>query len=202
MLVGLAAGIAAGVGARLLFGESPFLARFIQYVAQPAGQIFLRLLFMLVIPLVFSALVLGVAGLGDLRSLGRIGLKTFIYTLLVSAIAVFLGIFLVNTLQPGRGLSPETQARLLEGAAQRASAIAPAPGQRSGMDLLLQIIPSNPIRAAADGDILAVMFFALMFGIGLCLVRTDASVHLERGIEGLYDVTMRLIQMVIWLAPF
>ena len=124
MVAGLAAGIGAGIAARMLFGGTPGLARFIEYVAQPAGQIFLRLLFMLVIPLVFSALVLGVAGLGDLRSLGRIGLKTFVYTLTVSSIAVFLGIFLVNTLQPGRGLSPETQARMLEGAAQRASSIA------------------------------------------------------------------------------
>jgi len=203
MLAGLAVGIGAGAAARWLLGEeSQGLARFIEYVAQPVGQIFLRLLFMLVIPLVFSALVLGIAGLGDLRSLGRIGAKTFVYTLVVSSIAVFLGIFLVNVLQPGRGLPPETQARLLEGAAARASAIAPSPGQRSGMDLILQLVPTNPIRAAADGDILAVMFFALMFGIGLCLVRTDASRHLERGIEGLYDVTMRLIQMVIRLAPF
>ena len=203
MLAGLAVGIGAGAAARWLLGaESQGLARFIEYVAQPVGQIFLRLLFMLVIPLVFSALVLGIAGLGDLRSLGRIGAKTFVYTLAVSSIAVFLGIFLVNALQPGRGLSPESQARLLEGAAARASSIAPSPGQRSGMDLILQIVPTNPIRAAADGDILAVMFFALMFGIGLCLVRTDASRHLERGIEGLYDVTMRLIQMVIRLAPF
>ena len=203
MAAGLAVGIGAGAAARWLLGEeSQGLAWFIDYVAQPVGQIFLRLLFMLVIPLVFSALVLGIAGLGDLRSLGRIGAKTFVYTLAVSSIAVFLGIFLVNTLQPGRGLSPETQARLLEGAADRASSIAPSPGQRSGMDLILQIVPTNPIRAAADGDILAVMFFALMFGIGLCLVRTDASRHLERGIEGLYDVTMRLIQMVIRLAPF
>ncbi len=202
MLAGLAVGIGAGAGARWLLGaDSPGLARFIEYVAQPAGQIFLRLLFMLVIPLVFSALVLGISGLGDLRSLGRIGAKTVLYTLTVSTIAVFLGIFLVNALQPGRGLSPETQARMLEGAGERAASIAPSPGQRSGMDLVLQIVPTNPIRAAADGDILAVMFFALMFGIGLCLVRTDASRHLERGIEGLYDVTMRLIQMVIWLAP-
>ena len=203
MLLGLLSGIGAGAAARWLLGaESPGLARFIEYVAQPAGQIFLRLLFMLVIPLVFAALVLGITGLGDLRSLGRIGLKTFLYTLTVSSIAVFLGIFLVNALQPGRGLSPETQARMMEGAAQRASTIAPATGQRKGLDLLIQIIPSNPIKSAADGDILAVMFFALLFGVGLCLVRTDAARHLERGIEGLYDVTMRLIQIVIWLAPF
>jgi len=202
MLAGLAVGIAAGAASRYYFGETEGLARFIEYVAQPAGQLFLRLLFMLVIPLVFSALVLGISGLGDLRSLGRIGLKTFLYTVAVSSVAVFLGIFLVNTLQPGRGLPPETQARMLEGAEQRASSIAQAPGQRTGLDLVLAIVPNNPVRAAADGDILAVMFFALMFGIGLCLVRTDASLHLERGIEGLYDVTMRLIQMVIWLAPF
>ena len=103
MLLGVVLGAAAGVVAFLLLGDDPRLAAFIRYVTQPVGQIFLRLLFMLVIPLIVSALALGVAGLGDLRSLGRIGLKTLAYTVVVSAIAVLLGVVLVNAAAARRG---------------------------------------------------------------------------------------------------
>src|SRR5258706_5129279 len=113
MIVGLLLGLVLGSLAHLMFGDSPQLAGFVRYVTEPAGKIFLRLLFMLVIPLIVSALAIGVAGLGDLRSLGRIGLKTLAYTVVVSTVAVLLGVGLVNLVQPGRGLSPELRARLL-----------------------------------------------------------------------------------------
>ena len=204
MLVGLAVGLGAGLAAHRLLGDDPRLAGFIRYVAQPVGQVFLRLLFMLVIPLIISALALGVAGLGDLRSLGRIGLRTLAYTVAVSTIAVLLGVGLVNLLRPGEGLSDELRAKLMEGAAGRSAAVVPAKEKEAatGIDLLVQIVPSNPIDAAAKGDMLAVMFFALMLGIGLALTRTDAARQLEQALEGLYDVTMRLIRIVIGLAPF
>jgi DAACS family dicarboxylate/amino acid:cation (Na+ or H+) symporter len=89
--VGGIAGIAAGTACHLLFRDAPGLAAFVTYVSQPVGQVFLRLLLMLVVPLVFSALALGVAGLGDLRSVGRVGLKTLAYTVGVSTIAVLIG---------------------------------------------------------------------------------------------------------------
>ncbi len=202
MLLGLGAGIGAGVAARWLMGGSTQLDLLVRYVSLPAGQIFLRLLFMLVIPLVFSALVLGVAGLGDLRSLGRIGAKTLAYTLVVSSIAVLLGVLLVNLVRPGVGLSPEAQERLQQGAGERAAAVQQTIEKREGLDLFVKIVPSNPVSAAAEGDILAIMFFALMIGIGLTLVRTEAAVRFHEVIQGLYDVTMRLIQMVIALAPW
>ncbi len=202
MFLGLALGVFAGIAARLVFGDDPRLGRFIEYVTQPVGQVFLRLLFMLVIPLVFCALALGVAGLRDLRSLGRIGLKTLAYTVAVSSIAVFLGMFLVNVLRPGDGLSSEAQGRLLEGAASRAAVIGQAAEPRSGIDLLVQIVPSNPIKSAAEGDILGVMFFALMVGIGLSVTRSAVTESFEKLLEGLFEITMRLIRMVIELAPF
>ncbi|MBA4759656.1 dicarboxylate/amino acid:cation symporter, partial [Sphingosinicella sp.] len=173
------------------------------YVTGPIGQLFLRLLFMLVIPLLFSALVLGVAEMGDIRSLGRIGWKTLAYTIGVSAIAVVIGLVLVNVLRPGDGIDPALAQRLLADASEGASAIVntsrTAP---SGMDALLNIVPSNVIRAAADNDILAVMFFALMFGIGLVIANTPGAERLKGAIEGLFDVTMTLINLVIRLAPY
>ncbi len=202
ILLGALLGAVFGVLAFLVAGDSPVLGALVQYVARPVGQIFLRLLLMLVLPLLFSALVLGVAGLEDLRSLGRIGLRTLAYTVCVSAIAVGIGFLLVNTLRPGDGVSEETRARMLEGAAERASAITAAPAAKSGIDLLVAIVPDNPLRAAAGGDMLGVMFFALFFGIGLSLVRTDAARRLETVVQGLYDVSMRLIHVVIGFAPF
>ena len=123
------------------------LAWFLRYVTAPVGQIFLRLLFMLVIPLIFSALALGVAGLGDLRSLGRIGLKTLAYTVVVSAIAVLLGVSLVNLLQPGDGMSPELRQQVEASVAKRRRRRHAAAAPKTGIDLLVQIVPDNPIRA-------------------------------------------------------
>ncbi len=201
MLLGVTFGLVAGIAAHALLGGDPKLTWFIGHVAQPVGKVFLRLLFLLVLPLIFSALVLGVTGLGDLKSLGRIGLRTLVYTVVVSTIAVLIGLTLVNVLQPGSGLSDEARARLTAGAADRATVLAKAQAPKQGIDLLIELVPTNPIKAAADGDLLGWMFFALFFGIGLSLVRTEAARRLEEAIQGLYDVTMRLISIVISIAP-
>ena len=201
MLVGLAFGVVAGLAAHGALGGDPALAWVLTWIAQPIGKVFLRLLFLLVVPLIFAALVLGVTGLGDLRHLGRVGLKTLAYTVAVSAIAVLLGLTLVNLLRPGEGLSADARARLTAGAADRATALASAHAPKSGIELLTDIVPANPLRAAVEGDMLAWMFFSLLFGVGLSLTRTEAARRLEDAIEGLYDVTMRLIGLVISLAP-
>ncbi len=202
MLIGGLVGAGAGITAHILLQGDPGLANFIKYVAQPVGQVYIRLLFMLVIPLVVPALALGIAGLGDLRHVGRIGARTLAYTVVVSTIAVLLGLGLTNLLRPGDGMSAATKARLLAGAGERAAAITGGTAPKSGIDLIVQIVPRNPISAMAEGDMLAVMFFALMLGIGLAVTRTEAARKFEGALEGLYDVTMRLIGMVISVSPF
>jgi Na+/H+-dicarboxylate symporter len=201
ILVGGLIGIGAGVLAFALFRDTPGLDAVIRYGTRPTGQIFLRLLLMLVVPLVFAALALGVAGLGDMRSLGRVGLKSLAYTVSVSLIAVVIGLSLVRLLHPGEGLSPETRQRLLAGASERAAAITSAPSPKSGLDLFVQIVPDNPLRAAAGGDMLAVMFFSLMVGVGLLLTKTESARRFQEALEGLFDVMMRLIHVVIRIAP-
>lgn len=201
MLIGGGLGAGAGVAAHLLWSGDQRLDLFVRYVSQPVGQVYLRLLFMLVIPLIVSALALGVAGLRDLRQLGRVGLKTLAYTVAVSSIAVLIGLALTNLLRPGEGLSVETRARLTEGAAQRAAAVAGGQAPRSGLDLLIEIVPKNPLKAAAADDYLAVMFFALFLGIGLAVTKTPAARRFEEALAGLYDVTMTLIHLVILMAP-
>jgi dicarboxylate/amino acid:cation (Na+ or H+) symporter, DAACS family len=209
ILIGGLLGVVGGILAHFMLGDDPGLASFIRYVTLPVGQIFLRLLFMLVIPLIFSALVLGVAGMGDPRSLGRIGFKALAYTVVVSAIAVLIGVTLVNVFRPGEGLSPEMKQRLAASALQKTTATAPAAAgpaaapavDRSPVDLLVEIVPRNPVKAAADGEFLAIMFFSLMVGLGVALTRTPAARRFQEAVEGLLDVSMRLIDIVIAFAP-
>ena len=204
MLIGFAAGLVAGLVVHFTAGaDAAWVHTFTTYVTGPIGQLFLRLLFMLVIPLLFSALVLGVAEMGDIRSLGRIGWKTLAYTSGVSAVAVAIGLFFVNVLRPGDGIDPALAQRLLADAGDNASAIVASSREApSGVEAVLNIVPSNVIRAAADNDILAVMFFALMFGIGMVLANSPGTERLKGAIEGLFDVTMTLINLVIRMAPY
>ncbi|MGH2522295.1 MAG: dicarboxylate/amino acid:cation symporter, partial [Anaerolineales bacterium] len=114
ILLGLLAGAATGVACHALFAPSPVLEWTVTKITQPVGQMWLRALIMIVLPLVFASLTLGVAGLGDVRKLGRIGLKTVAYFLITTALAACIGLTLVNTLRPGDGLSPQTRTELLE----------------------------------------------------------------------------------------
>src|SRR5687767_10731374 len=104
ILIGLALGALAGVVTNRFAADEPWVANFIEFVAQPVGQIFLRMLFMVVIPLVFTTLALGVAGLGDLRKVGRVGGKTMLFFLFTTTVAALLGLFLANTVEPGGGI--------------------------------------------------------------------------------------------------
>src|SRR5438874_6897702 len=113
ILIGLAVGVIAGIAVnRFWGGDHPRVVWIVDNITQPVGQLFLRLLLMIVVPLVFSSLVVGVAGIGDIRKLGRVGLKSFGYCLVISAISVAIGITLANTIQPGRRIDPNTSAAL------------------------------------------------------------------------------------------
>ena len=204
MLIGFLAGLALGLVAHHGGGADVGWVQWLTtYVTQPAGTLFLRLIFMLVIPLLFSALIIGVAEMGDVRSLGRVGWKTLGYTIVASGVAVALGLVLVNWLQPGAGVDPAAaQAMLAQGADRAKDIVGTTASQPKGLDMLLAIVPDNVVKAAAENTILAVMFFALMLGIGLVLTRTPATETLLRGIQGLFDVSMTLIGLVIRLAPY
>ena len=202
MLIGFIVGAVAGIAGNLLFGGAGWLEALVTYVAQPVGQIFLRLLFMLVVPLVFSALVLGVVEIGDPKSLGRIGGKTLGFIVVVTGLAVTIGLVTVNLLEPGRGLPPEIGAEILASSAEGASAIVARRESFSGIDLLLNIVPRNPLASAVNGDLIGVMFFALMFGIAAAVVRTDGTRSFLGAVQGVYDICLRLIDWVIRLAPY
>ena len=204
MLIGFLIGLTGGLIVNLTMGAD---AGWVQWltanVTGPVGQIFLRLLFMLVMPLLFSALVVGVAEMGDLKLLGRAGGRTLMLTILMSGIAVIIGLVMVNVFRPGDGVEPGLAQQLLaQGADGAAAIVGSAPAELGGAgDFLLGLIPSNVFTAAAGNEILAVMVFALFFGIGLVMVKSPATDRLQEAIQGLFEVMMTLINLVIKLAP-
>jgi len=204
--IGFFAGLLAGMLVHYTIGaDADGIATLTKYVTQPFATLFLTLIFMLIVPLLFSALVVGVSEMGDIRSLGRIGWRTLAYTILLSGIAVLLGLVMVNVFKPGAGVDPALAQQLLSEGAERAQAIVQdSKGQASGLEMLMSIVPDNVIGAASDnGSILALMFFALMFGIGIVLSKDSPAIDtLKRGIEGLFEVSMTLIGLVIRLAPY
>src|SRR5690606_24168643 len=140
------------------------------------------LIFMMIVPLLFSALVVGVSEMGDVKSLGRIGWRTLIATVVLSGIAVLLGLVMVNVFKPGVGVDPALAQQLLADSAERTAAIVRDSGaQPTGVQMLLDIVPQNVIGAAANNaNILALMFFALMFGVGIVMSPDTAPIRTLR----------------------
>ncbi len=202
ILIGLLIGTVAGVASNLYGRESPTLLWVVDNVAQPIGQIFLRLLFMVVVPLVFASVTMGVASLGDLRRIGRIGVKTLLIFLATTAIAVCLGLVLVNIIRPGESLDPAIRTALMaEYSSQAGEKVVLSQENRFGINTLVNIVPRNPIAAAASGDMLGLIFFSLMFGIALTLIPRDTSAPVMRVLEGVNQAVMVLIGFAMRLAP-
>jgi DAACS family dicarboxylate/amino acid:cation (Na+ or H+) symporter len=222
ILLGLVIGASLGLIANALWADSGWLEAVVTYVADPVGRIFIKFLLMLVAPLLFAALVMGVADL-DLHQLGRFGLRMMGYTVIVSAIAVLIGLVMVNAVEPGSGLPPDMRDRVLNADVEKrlfyflvdlpetppevAQAIAAKPPvpkapDQSGIDMVLSMVPDNVIGAAGtNATLLGVIVFSLVFGIALALTRNPATDRLREMIQGLYDVLMRLIEGVLYFAP-
>jgi DAACS family dicarboxylate/amino acid:cation (Na+ or H+) symporter len=199
MLLGFVLGLAGG----LYVNQNDLVViPWVMDLIQAVGQIFLRLLFMLVLPLLFAALAVGVAEMGDLKSLGRVGFKTLLFTIMVSAIAVGIGLVMVNYFRPGDGVDPVLAQQLLaEGAEGAAGIVGNAPTSIEAGQFFLDMIPSNVFTAAAENQILPVMVFALIFGIGMVMAKSPATDRLQETLQGLFEVMMKLINLVIKLAP-
>ena len=211
ILIGLAVGVIAGVGVNYIFGGShPRVAWVIDNFTQPIGELFLRLLLMIVVPLVFSSLVVGVAGIGDIRKLGRVGLKSFGYCLVLSAISVVIGLTLANTIRPGNKIDPATAEALklryatdatktVEEAA-KASAATPKPL----MAVVQTIVPRNPFAAVSgeNPNMLHLMFFALIVGIAVTLLPVTTTAPLLSVLDAVFQITAKIIEIIMKVAPF
>ena len=212
ILIGLAVGVIAGVAVnRALGGDHPTVVWIVDNITQPVGQLFLRLLLMIVVPLVFASLVVGVAGIGDVRKLGRVGLKSFGYCLVISGISVVIGLTLANTIRPGKRIDPETAAALQQRYANDATKTVEAATQAKSatpkplMSVVETIVPKNPFFAVSgkeDANMLHLMFFALVIGIAITLLPVTVTTPVLRVLEGVYEITAKIIEMIMKVAPY
>ena len=204
ILIGMLTGALAGLVVSWIWGPTEAVQAFVKNVTLPAGQIFMRLIFMVVIPLIFSALVLGVAELGDMRRLGRIGLKTLVFTILLSAVSVVVGVTMVNVVRPGAGIAQADKDEMLEMLGKSAAEVKQPP-QKQGLQMFLDLIPRNPLKAMVDafeGEMLAVMVFSLLIGIAATLCERETVEPLLSFLRAVYEVVMKLIAMAMNLAPY
>ncbi len=203
ILLGLGAGALSGVVVNLLAGDAHWVEWINHYITGPVGQVFLRLLFMVVIPLVFATLTLGVAALGDLRNLGRIGGRTFAYFIATTAIAVAIGLVLANTIRPGDGIPADVTAELVASyQGDATSRLATSGANDLGISTLVDIVPRNPLKSAVDTQMLQLIFFSVMFGIALALIKPERAAPVLRFLEGLADAVTMLIEITMRFAPY
>lgn len=205
ILIGMSAGAVLGIAANALFGGSPALTRLVNEVVEPAGRLFLRLIMMVVIPLVVAAIMLGIAELGDVRRLGRVGARTLLYTVLLSAVSVLIGVGLANLVRPGERMSPETRQALIETTKNVSSPVKAPAEPKKGLWILVDLFPENPVDAMArafQGEMLAVMVFALVLGVATTLVERGTADPLLKWLEALFAATMKVIAFAMWLAPW
>jgi DAACS family dicarboxylate/amino acid:cation (Na+ or H+) symporter len=202
VLAGLITGAVTGGIANRLWRESPALDWLVDNLAQPVGQVFLRLLFMVVVPLVFTSLVLGVTGLGDLSRLGRISRRTFGLFLLTTTAAGALGLLLVNAVRPGNAIDPAVRAGLMEQfAGQAGERVEAAAASDFGVQTFVNIVPRNPLDAAARGDMLGLVFFSVIFGVALARIGTERAQPLLAVISSIGGAVEVLIGLAMKLAP-
>ncbi|MHC4584551.1 MAG: dicarboxylate/amino acid:cation symporter [Planctomycetota bacterium] len=198
VLIGLLAGVLFGVLASQL-GFSDFVFNYIK----PIGLAFIKLISMIVIPLVFASLLVGTSSLNDIRKLGRIGAKTMAYYLCTTVIAICIGLLLANALRPGTGLSEQTRTKLIQSSPEESVAPIDTDLKKPTIiDILLNIIPTNPIRAFVEGRMLQIIFFALMTGICLGLIPSERSRPVIDFFESVNDVVIKMVHIIMKLAPY
>ncbi|OGC09098.1 sodium:dicarboxylate symporter [candidate division KSB1 bacterium RBG_16_48_16] len=178
-------GIFLGMLAGWLFGETilPF--------ADPLANVFLRLLRMIIMPLIVFSILSGVLSIGTGKSLGSLGLKTFLYYIISSMLAIFTGQILVNIFRPGVGAELGLQKEVEQ--------IATA--DQDFMDFLFRIIPENPFQSLAAGDVLPVIFFSILLGYFITRLKSQQRTTLTDVIDGAFEAMMKLTHMIIWSAP-
>ncbi len=206
ILLGLVVGLIGGIVTNQVLGGGvhPGLEFFIANVTDPIGQVFLRLLFMIVVPLVFASLALGVANLGDLGTLGKIGLRTLLYFLVLTTAATIIGLFLVEIFQPGKGFDASVQARLMELYGESSSKVIDRSKEITFtlMTFVDMVLPRNILKAFVDMQMLPIILVALLFGIVLTKMNAPEVDSLKRGLNGLNEFSVRIVDMAMNLAPY
>jgi len=204
IFIGLVLGALVGAVVNLTgFADAPAWAGGILPFLDFVGRVFVRLITMIVIPLVVASLLTGVASLGDIGKLGRIGGKTIAYYMVTTAVAITIGLTLATLVKPGSRINPESRDALAAEFGREAAGRLTQAAERPGtLDVLLNMIPDNPIGAAASGNLLPLIIFVLVFGAAVSLLapaRRDAILTFFNGVN---DAAMIIIDWVMKLAPY
>jgi DAACS family dicarboxylate/amino acid:cation (Na+ or H+) symporter len=211
ILLGLAVGVLGGLAVNTVLGRDHSGVNWLVYhVTEPIGQLFLRALLMIVVPLIASSLIVGVAGIGDVRKLGRVGARSFAYCFAISAVSVLIGLTLANTIRPGERIRPETAAMLnARYGADAEKRVAAAASDRQAADSPLMqvvktVVPANPLYAVSATEtpqMLQLMLVALVVGVALTLLPESTGAPLVRVLEAVYAVSAKIVDMIMRVAP-
>lgn len=202
IFIGLLAGGLSGLAVNVWAGGAAWVGWVNTNVAGPVGQVFLRILFMTVVPLVFTSIALGVTQLGDIRKVGRVGVRSLAYFLLSTVISAAIGIVLVNLVRPGVGVPVEVRQQLLDAYRGQVAGLPAGGTTKFGVDFFVNIVPRNPIQAAANLDMLGIIFFALVFGAALTLLPEEKARPLVQVLDAIGEVIAKIIGMAMKLAPY
>ena len=203
ILIGMLAGVTFGF-IMLEVGGADFVASWIK----PIGTIFVKLLKLIAVPLILASLIKGISDLKDISKFASIGLKTIIIYVLTTVIAISIGLILVNTLNPGDGVSTETISKLTETYADNSSVqgkIAEASRQQASrtLDFLEDMVPDNAFSALSNNKLmLQVIFLAMFLGISLLLVGEKSAKPLKDFFDSLNDVVLKMVDLIMLTAPY
>jgi proton glutamate symport protein len=187
IFIGLALGIIVGA----IFYGNPHVADYLQ----PIGNIFIRLIKMIVVPIVVSCIIVGVAGVGDMKSLGKLGGKTIIYFEIITTIAIVVGLLAANLFHPGTGVD---RAHLTKTDINAYVETAKTTESHSMIDTFVNIVPTNIIQSLANGDMLAIIFFSVMFGLGVAAIGEKGTpiINFFKGTsEAMFYVTNQVMKV-------
>jgi proton glutamate symport protein len=189
IFIGLILGIAVGA----IFYGNPH----VEQVLAPFGAIFLRLIKMIVVPIVISCLVVGVAGAGDMKSLGKLGGKTLIYFEVITTIAIVVGLLMANVFHPGTGVD---RSQLVKSDMTSYITTEKTTESHSKIDTFVNIVPTNVVQAFANGDMLAIIFFSVMFGLGVAAIGEKGQPILNF-FRGTADAMFYVTNQIMKVAP-
>lgn len=168
-------------------------------IIKPVGTLFINLLMFIAIPLVLASLIVGAASLGDIRGVGRIGGKTILWYLASITVAITIGLTLVNLVNPGERLSVEAREKL---STEYQSDITADIPEINLVDMLVNIVARNPISALANGEMLQIVFFALMIGVSLTMVDPDRAKPVINFFDGMSETMIKMVGMIMKTAPY
>jgi proton glutamate symport protein len=190
ILIGLAVGIIVGA---LFYGNES-----VQGYLQPIGDIFIRLIKMIVVPIVISSLIVGVASVGDIKQLGRLGGKTILYFEIITTLAIVIGLFIANIFQPGAGVDMKS---LSKGDISSYMETTESVESHGFAETFINIVPTNLFESLAQGDMLAIIFFSVLFGLGVAAVGERGKPVLAF-FQGTADAMFYITNQIMKLAPF